>query len=365
MDECAGVVRAPPSPGRNPKETIVDLTIVGAGAIGGITGAHLARAGHHVQLVERDQEHAEAIRRDGLQVGGKSEFSVRVPVFFPDEVPAPIGVLILAVKTLHTREALEPLVPLLSEDGYVVSMQNGLEEAKIAALVGSQRTVGAFLTFGGYFDRPGRLIYSGPGSLRVGELHGRITPRVQELAQVLSDFHPAEPTENIQGFLWGKLVLSTMYFATATVDANVVDIVARPECRRVLAELVAEALRVADALGIRVEPVDGFNAAALRSGAETPEAIAAWRAQVAYWNRGVSTRTGVWRDLAVRRRRTEAGPILGALLEAAQTAGLAVPHAQRLVHIIRGIEDGRRRMDWANLTEIGSRRPPTPTSGPR
>jgi 2-dehydropantoate 2-reductase len=343
----------------------VDLTIVGAGAIGGITGAHLARAGHHVQLVEKDREHAEAIRREGLQIGGKSEFSVRVPVFFPDEVPGPIEVLILAVKTLHTREALEPLVPLLSQDGYVVSMQNGLEEAKIATLVGSQRTVGAFLTFGGYFDRPGRLIYSGPGSLRVGELNGRITPRLQTLAQVLSDFHRAEPTDNIQGFLWGKLVLSTMYFATATVDADVVDILARPECRKVLTELVGEALRVADALGIRVEPVDGFAAAALRRGADTPEALAAWGAQVAYWNRGVSRRTGVWRDLAVRRRRTEAGPILGALVDAAQAAGLAVPHAQKLVQTIHEIEDGRRQMDWVNLTEIGSSRPPTRTSAPR
>ena len=343
----------------------MDLTIVGAGAIGGITGAHLARAGHHVQFVEKDHEHAEAIRRDGLQIGGKSEFSVRVPIFSPDEVRTPIGVLILAVKTLHTREALEPLVPLLSEDGYGVSMQNVREEPKIAALVGSQRTVGAFLTFGGYFDRPGRLIYSGPGSLRVGELNGRITPRLQTLAQVLSDFHRAEPTDNIQGFLWGKLVLSTMYFATATVDADVVDILARPEYREVLAELVSEALRVADALRIRLEPVDGFNAAALRRGADTPEARAAWEAQVAYWNRGVSKRTGVWRDLAVRRRRTEAGPILGALVDAAEAAGLAVPHVQRLVQTIHEIEEGRRRMDWANLTEIGSSKSHTRTSGPR
>lgn len=343
----------------------MDLTIVGAGAIGGITGAHLARSGHRVQFVEKDPTHVEAIRRDGLQIGGQSEFTVNVPVFFPEEVAAPIGVLILAVKTLHTREALEPLVPLLSEDGYVVSMQNGLEEPKIAALVGERRTVGAFLTFGGYYDRPGRLIYSGPASLRVGELDGRISARVQALARVLSDFHPAAPTDNIQGWLWGKLVLSTLYMATATVDADVVDILSRPECRAVLAGLVTEALQVADALRIRVEPVDGFNPAALRRGAESPEARAAWEAQTAYWKRGIARRTGVWRDLAVRRRRTEAGPILGALVGAAQGAGLVVPHAQRLVSIIREVEDGQREMDWANLAEIGSSRSTTAIRGPR
>jgi len=305
-----------------------------------------------VQFVERDREHAEAIRRNGLQIAGKSDFTVNVPVYSPDSVPAPLQVLLLAVKTLHTREALEPLVPLLSPDGYVVSMQNGLEEAKIAALVGPQRTVGAFLTFGGYFERPGRLVYSGPGSLRVGELDRRITTRVQTLAKALSDFHPAEPTDNIQGFLWGKLILSTMYFATATVNADVVDILNRPEYRKVLAGLITEAVRVADALRIKVEPVDGFNHAALQSGPDTPEAMATWEAQIAYWKRGVAGRTGVWRDLAVRHRQTEAGPILGALIEAASGAGVPVPRAQTLARIIQDIEQGRRGMDWANLIEI-------------
>lgn len=330
----------------------MDLTIVGAGAIGGITGAHLARAGHRVQLVERDHTHIEAIRRDGLAIAGAAQFAVRLPVFLPNAVPGPIAVLILAVKTLHTREALEPLVPLLAPDGYVVSMQNGLEESKIAAMVGPERTIGAFLTFGGYYDGPGRLVYSGPASLRVGELDGRLTPRVQTLARVLSDFHPAEATDNIHGFLWGKLLLGTLYMATAIVDADVPDILARSDCRRVLAGLVAEAARVATALAIRVEPVDGFNPLDLRDGAETPQAAAAWQAQVAYWKRGVAKRTGVWRDLAVRRRRTEAGPILGALMEAAAQAGLTVPRVHVLLHVIREIEEGRRRIDWTNLEEI-------------
>jgi 2-dehydropantoate 2-reductase len=98
--------------------------------------------------------------------------------------------------------------------------------------------------------------------------------------------------------------------------------------------------------------VDGFDPTALRDGPQTPQAASAWEAQVAYWERGLARRTGVWRDLAVRRRQTEAGPILGALLEAAAQVGQAAPRAHRLLRIIREIEAGRRRMDWANLEEI-------------
>jgi 2-dehydropantoate 2-reductase len=334
----------------------VDLTIVGAGAIGGITGAYLARAGHRVQFVERDPDHVAAIRRDGLQVGGAAEFTVRVPVFLPDELPGPVATMILAVKTLHTREALEPLVPRLSSGGVVVSMQNGLEEEKIAGLVGRERTIGAFLTFGGHYERPGRVIYSGPASLRVGELDGRITPRATSLAGVLSDFHPTEATSNIQGFLWGKLILGAIYFATATVDADVIEILTRTDRRETLAALAVEGVDVAEALGIRIEPVDGFDSTVLRvrSGAGSPAVDAVWNAQIAYWRRGLANRTGVWRDLAVHRRRTEAGPILGALVDAAGRAGHPVPRTRALLYIIGEIEHGRRGMSWANLDEIAA-----------
>ena len=332
----------------------MDVTIVGAGAIGGVIGAYLARAGHRVLLVDRDRDHVEAIRRHGLAIGGITDFTVRVPACLPREVAGPIHTLILAVKTLHTREALEPMVPLLAPDGYVVSMQNGLEEPKIAALVGWERTVGAFLTFGAFYERPGRLIYSGPASLRVGEPDGRGTPRVHALARVLSDFHPAEVTDNIQGFLWGKLILGAIYFATATVDTDVIDMLGKPDCRQILSNLATEGVGVADALNIRIESVDGFDLRAVRLGPghDPAAAAAAWEAQIAYWQRGVARRTGVWRDLAVRRRKTEATPILGALIDAADRAGRPVPRVRALLRIIQDLEEGRRPMDWANLTEI-------------
>jgi 2-dehydropantoate 2-reductase len=332
----------------------MNLTIVGAGAIGGLIGGHLARAGHNILLVDRERDHIEAIQRQGLEIAGASPFTVRVAACLPHEARGPIGTLILAVKTLHTREALAPFVPLLAPDGIVVSMQNGLEESKIAAMVAVDRTIGAFLTFGGYYDRPGRIVYSGPASLRVGEIDGRITPRARRLAQVLSDFHPCEATDNIQGFLWGKLILGTIYGATATVDADVVDILTNPAARDALAALATEAYEVADALGIRVEAVDGFDPKAVRIGpqADPQAAEVAWSAQLAYWRRGLSRRTGVWRDLAVRHRKTEVGPIQGALVEAAERAGRQVPRVRALLRVITELEDGRRPMAWANLREI-------------
>ena len=331
----------------------VELTIVGAGAIGGLIGAHLWRAGHSVRLVDRERAHVAAIQAGGLEVAGHAQFVARVPACEPEAVAGPIETLVLAVKTLHTEEALAPLVPRLRPDGWVISMQNGLEEGKIAALVGDARTAAAFLSFGGYYDRPGRVVYSGPASLRVGELDGRLTPRVTALARALSDFHPTEATANIRGCRWGKLLLGTVYFATAMVDADVVDILDDVAARRVLSGLVAEGLAVADALGVAVEPVDGFDPRSLRGGeSESAAARATWDAHRAYWRRGVAARTGIWRDLAIRRRRTEAGPILGALIVEAERAGRPVPRVRAMLDLYAALETGARPRGRANLDAL-------------
>jgi len=331
----------------------MELTIVGAGAIGGLIGAHLWRAGHSVRLVDRERAHVAAIQAAGLEVAGHAQFVAGVPACGPESVTGSIDTLILAVKTLHTEEALAPLVPWLAPDGWVISMQNGLEEGKIAALVGEARTAAAFLSFGGYYDRPGRVVYSGPASLRVGELDGRLTPRVSALARVLSDFHPAAATANIRGYRWGKLLLGTVYFATAMVDADVVDLLEDADVRRVLSGLVAEGLAVADALGVAVEPVDGFDPRSLRGGqSESAAARATWDAHRAYWRRGVAARTGIWRDLAIRRRRTEAGPILGALVAAAERAGRPVPRVRAMLDLYAALETGARPRDRANLDAL-------------
>jgi 2-dehydropantoate 2-reductase len=333
----------------------VELTIVGAGAIGGVLGAHLARAGHGVRLVDADAAHVEAIQRVGLAVGGAVSFTVQLPAGRPETVEGPIEVLVLAVKALHTEAALRPLAGHLAPDGCVVSMQNGLEAERVADVVGAARTVPACLTFGAYYEGPGRVVYSGPGTLAVGELDGRVTARIRALAGALADFHPTAASPNVQGLRWSKLALTAVYFGTATADADVIDQLGLPACRAALGALAGEVADLALALGIRLEPLDGFDPRVFAGGRRDGAAVeAAWAAQAAYWRRGVARRTGIWRDLAVRRRRTEAEPILGALIARAAAAGRPVPRIRALAAIVADLEAGRRPLALANLEALAA-----------
>lgn len=330
----------------------MNFTIVGAGAVGGSLGASLARAGHKVVLVDRAAEHVGAINSDGLKIEGVQNFNVRVPALLPEEMCAPLGVVVIAVKGHDTDSAAAPVAPLLGPDEYVVSLQNGLEEPKIARAVGAERVVGAFITTGAHYVGPGRIFFGGAGSVRLGELDGRTTPRVQALCEAFSVYQPTEITHNVLGYLWGKLALGCVYFATALVDADFLETIARAEYLPVLTEVGAEAVATAQARGVQLETFDGFEPTTLRFGLSAAEADAVWEGERAFWRTLDTRRTGIWRDLAIRKRKTEADSQLGVLIREAEELGISVPRNRAVYRLIQEIERGERGFSWHNLDEV-------------
>src|SRR5258708_4550368 len=176
-----------------------EFVVVGAGAIGAIVGTALIESGPAVRFVDANRSHVEAVRVGGLRLSGYRETRINVPISTPEEVDWPLRRVLLAVKSPHTLEALRPLARHLAPDGFVVSLQNGLEEYRIADLIGAGRTIGAFLTFGGHYKAPGEVVFGGPGTFRVGEITGATTPRVAALQQAFSAVQPVQTTDNIFG----------------------------------------------------------------------------------------------------------------------------------------------------------------------
>jgi 2-dehydropantoate 2-reductase len=339
----------------------MQVTIVGAGAIGGTIGAFLARGGHDVLLVDAVREHVEVVNRDGLRIEGRETFTVRVPAVTSDGLADALrgrrlGAVMLAVKALHTEAGLDVIAPLLGPDGYVVSMQNGLNERVIASRLGAARTVGAFINFGADYHAPGRIMYGGPGALYLGELSGEITARVEALGDMMrTAFLPnTTVTRNVWGYLWGKMGYASMLFASAVVDATMADVLGDAANEALLANLAAEVTRVADAEEVRCEPFDDYDPDAVRF--RRPRDWAGIRrslAAMAERNRGsLKQKSGIWRDLAVRRRRTEVDYQIGEVIAIGRGRGVDLPLNTRLVEMIHDLESGRRTMDPANLAEL-------------
>jgi 2-dehydropantoate 2-reductase len=332
------------------------VTIVGAGAIGGVTGASLARAGHDVLLVDQAADHVAAMNEGGLAiVTPAGVWTAPVRAVTPDGLPAVLDLVLLAVKAQHTAAALDSVAPRLGARGTVVSLQNGLNEAVIAARVGPARTVGCLVNWAADWIAPGRIQHGGAGTFAVGELDGALSTRVKELANLLAAVTPTQVTQNIWGLKWAKHVYSALLVATALVDAHVYEVVERsPEIQRMLVALVAEGMAVAEAEGVHLEAFDEFDPAWYRAGrAGDRAAITRAMAAISAFYRGhTKTKTGIWRDLVVRKRKTEVEAHLGATLARAERHGVRTPLTRRLLALIGEIEAGRRGMGWANLDEL-------------
>jgi len=320
--------------------------IVGAGAIGGTLGHHLARAGHPVTVVDADPEHVRRIDADGLVlVRGAERSTARVARALtpdPDEQALRVERVLLAVKAQATGPALEWIAPRLADDGFVVSLQNGLNEDAIAQRIGRDRTVGAFVNLFADVIGPGEIRDGGPGALVVGELDGRDSRRVREVVADLQAWGPARATGNVSGYLWSKLGFGAMLVATALADAAMAELIHRH--RPVMHALAAEIYAVAAAEGVTLEPFDAFDPLPY-AGDDDSAKERATDALVAWLRTQAKDRSGIWRDIAVRRRPTEVSTHYRPVLAAAARHGIPVPGLERLVAQIGELEAGAAMAD--------------------
>jgi 2-dehydropantoate 2-reductase len=304
----------------------LQLTIIGAGAIGGTIGAHLIRDGHDILFCDADPAHVEAINERGLEICGPVEnFTVRARAVLPGDLPASLPRAAVAVKSHHTAAAAELLRGRLAPDGYVVSFQNGLTAGALAAAVGRDRVVVSLVNFAADWLEPGRIMQGNVGTFRVGEPGGGISDRVLELAEALPY---AQPTGNIMGFLWGKEAYGAMLYAGAVSDLSIADSLEDPRWRPLMLAIAREVLAQAP---VRPEAFDGFE----------PDDLEGSLARLVAFNRGsAKSHSGIYRDLMVRKRKTEVDDLL---------RDLAGPLTSYTGELIRAIERGERTCEVANL----------------
>ena len=241
------------------------LAFVGAGAIGSYLGGHLARVGHHVTLIDPWAEQVETIRRDGLTVEGPHEpFVVRptaVHVHEAARLPRDFDIAFVAMKAYDTAWATQLALRHAGPDSPVVSAQNCWPDPIVAHLAGTTRAVGLVMSrIGVALWKPGRVergVEKGHGAghdvFRVGEHDGRITPRIVELAEMLSVIDGARATDNLWGERWAKLSQNAMSNPLQALSGlGSVEVASSEVGRTLMIHLAAECARVGIALGHRV-----------------------------------------------------------------------------------------------------------------
>lgn len=322
--------------------TRAEFAILGAGAIGSILAAHLARAGHSVTVIARG-DRARAVERDGLRVKGLADFSTRVGVIVEPTQLQAADTLIVAMKTPGTEAALERLKHV--RVGVALSIQNGvLKNELLAQAFGAERVLGALADTSGELLPSGEVLFTRNVNLPIGELSGGISDRARRIAGMI-DAAGVRSTAvaDIVAMEWSKftvwLGLMSMAVTTRSVSWRyLVD----ADCAQVLVRLVREVAAVAAAQGI--ELVDGAAGTPLRTILDAPEAeaVAAVRhAGEQMRSRAPDHRMSALQDLEAGRP-LEVEETFGYAVRKARELELSLPLLDSFHHLVAGIDRIRR-----------------------
>ncbi|MFM9983277.1 MAG: ketopantoate reductase family protein [Burkholderiales bacterium] len=345
------------------------IAIVGAGALGGYVGGNLAHQGHDVTLIDPWPENVETIRTKGLELDGltpEERFTVKgVKILHLTEVQSlarkPVDVAMVAMKSYDTAWATMLIKPYLSQQGFVVSLQNCLNEETIANIVGWGRTVGvvASLISVDLFEagRIRRTIPKGGDKhtvFRVGEPHGRITERVEELVGWFAQIDSSKATTNLWGERWTKLVQNGMgNGVTAATGMTSGDCLRNDIVRRLQIKLAGEAVRVGQALGYQLEKIRGFEADVFARAAEGDAAALAQIEPTLIPQEGANPRGAIQRPSMaqdmIKGRRTEIDAMNGYIAAKGAEVGVPAPNHAMLTEIVTRVERGELKQSPANL----------------
>src|SRR6516164_8029303 len=247
------------------------IAIVGTGAVGGYAGAHMVQAGEDVTFIDPWPEHVEHMRKHGLRVTHArdvAEFSVPVRALHVTDVQrlakqTPVDIAFVCMKSYDTAWATTMIQQYLAAHGYVVSLQNCMNEATIAGIVGWGKTLGCIASsISVNLPEPGH-IHRGAGKggavhtvFRAGEVHGRITQRAKEICRLVGHADSAIVTSNLWGERWSKLVANAMQNGlSACTGLSGGEMVQSEPIRRFFARVGSEAIRVGQALGYELEEI--------------------------------------------------------------------------------------------------------------
>lgn len=333
------------------------VCVVGAGAVGGYVGAHAAQAGVDTVLVDAWPEHVLAIRQHGLKVSGMGGAgSVHTPVraWHVGEVQQlvreqPIDVAFIAVKSYDTLWATQLILPYLAPNGCLVSLQNGINEDAIASVAGWGRVLGCSVSaLAAELVAPGEIVRNSPlgddkkPGMRIGEVHGQITPRAERVGALLAHGDSCKVTTNLWGERWSKLTINAMRNGVCALtgltgkqrDNNEV-------ARHLSIRLGSSCIRVGRALGLALEPVGGLDLDLLARAEDDPaayDAITRMIMEVAN-SRSDAQRPSMGQDIG-KGRRTETEGINGLVARRGEEVGIDVTLHRRVNDVIRRIERG-------------------------
>lgn len=239
------------------------ILVVGCGSVGGVLAARLHQEGHHPYVATTNEAVRSVWTKAGPILNGEPPLGP-----LPEshvlrsalDSAQPFDVVFVAVQPAQIEDVALTLKERLAPDGRVICLPNGLCEDRLAKTLGGERIIGAVVAWGARMPQPGMYTKTSEGGFRVGTLNGHHDPRLEEASQLLGTVGPVVRTHNLRGARFTKLALNCAVSTLGTIGGSTLgELLVRAEVRDLALDILSEAVRVARAEGIVLEPVTNLD----------------------------------------------------------------------------------------------------------
>lgn len=329
------------------------IAMVGAGAIGGVAAAFMQQAGYDLEVVCKHPDLAEKLRRQGVHITGlRGAHRVKlkaVPAIA--DLSGPKDMVFLATKATECVAAARELIPFLKPEAVLVSLQNGICEHALAEVLGRARVIGCVVGWGASHNAPGELEITSAGEFVIGNIDHKPDARLVSIQKMLALVYPTRISDNIMGELYAKLIVNACINSLGVIGgATLGRLLADRRVRQIFLQIMREAMAVAAALQIKVEPGGG--------GKLDYYTFLKDQGRLADFKRHLTIRIIGFKYRRIkssslqsieRGRRSEIDFLNGYIRDRGRERGVPTPVNDAVCAMVREIENGQRPMTLANV----------------
>ena len=326
--------------------------IYGAGSLGTVLGAFITKNGGQVDLINRNRAHVDALNEKGAQIKGTVETTVPVTAITPDEMTGKYDVIVLLTKQLFNKDVVTMLKDFLTEDGVIVTLQNGIPEPGIAEIIGENHTMGCAVEWGAALVEPGVCeLTSDKDSLsfHMGKMKGITDEQSKMVKDLLQLMCPVHEEENLLGARWSKLLINATFSGLGTVVGGVFgDVSEDKEGKKIAIRCMKECIDVGHAAGVEFAPVQGKNIVGLFYYTNPIKRGFGCLLLPIAMKKHRDIEPSMLQDLK-KGKPCEVDAINGVVCEFGRKHGVKTPINDRIVEIIKKIQAGELKAEKANF----------------
>ncbi len=299
------------------------IVIVGPGAIGCLFAAFLAKTQQEIWLFDKQKERAAKINQNGISLEGASgSWQVKVRATTQPQEIGQADLILICVKSFHTKAAVEQIKPLLAAETKILTLQNGIGNLEIISeLTSVERVLAGVTNEGATLLDTGRILHAGRGETIIGSIDGKIPVQLRGIREIFNKSGlECKMSRDIKSLLWSKLIINVGINALSAVtrlsNGRLIEF---EGTRRILRDAVTEAARIAKRKRIKLIFDDPL-------------------AKVEAVCEGTQENLSSMLQDVLRKKRTEVDFINGVIVRLGQELGIDVPTNKFLLDLVKTIE---------------------------